>query len=195
MTPNFDLRTNYVPKLMQTRPTNSSGDHVHVLSHRRPRVNDPGNSWGCCFCIRVVLFSIFLRLKELVRGYTEYNKRKIIQEGVVGGREGRKQGWGGMLQLYSLQSPVGLVRKNSCEIIIWVWFVRQAAQASPHPSVPVAMWGSRGVSGGKPEKMRIINLARVARNTKPNHLSGSLWHMRPVSLVPSSVGGTLKHLQ
>lgn len=51
--------------------------------------------------------------------YKVQQKEDNTGEGSGGWRgEGQQWGWGGVLQLYSLQSPVGLVRKNSCEIII-----------------------------------------------------------------------------
>lgn len=60
--------------------------------------------------------------------------------------------------------------------------------------------GSRGVSEGKPKKMLIISLARVAKNkhhttteTKTTSVAPCL--VRPVSLAPSSAEGTLRQLQ
>lgn len=50
--------------------------------------------------------------------YKVQQKEDNTEEGGGWGGEVQEWGWGGMLQLYSLQSPVGLVRKNSCEIII-----------------------------------------------------------------------------
>ena len=45
---------------------------------------------------------------------------------------------------YSLQSTVGFVGKNSCEITTRVGLVRQASQSSPHPFVPATSTGAEG---------------------------------------------------
>lgn len=78
--------------------------------------------------------------------------------------------------------------------------MRQAAQASPHPSVPVVDVGEQGCEQGKTKEDDDYKSSQsgggTKNKTKPNQKSSmTLCLIRPVSLVPSSVGGTLKHLQ
>lgn len=77
--------------------------------------------------------------------------------------------------------------------------MRQAAQASPHPSVPVVDVGEQGCEQGKTKEdddYKSSQSGGKKPKTKPNQkTSVALCLIRPVSLVPSSVGGTLKHLQ
>lgn len=76
--------------------------------------------------------------------------------------------------------------------------MRQAAQASPHPSVPVVDVGEQGCEQGKTKEDDDYKFSQSGKKPKqpnPKNLSGSVPQSASVSLVPSSVGGTLKHLQ